>query len=866
MKARTASVWYSEFRRAIVTALLVTVALLVTSSAQAHSDAGPKRVLVLYWYNKDYPGNILFDQNLQEALNSAQAGPIEYYPEYLESNRFPGEKQSLLLRDYLKNKYADREIDVVIAVSDPPLEFLLKYRGELFPEASLVFVAVKCPTREQLQAGQGITGILPANTHKETIELALRLHPNTQEVFVISGTLEGDKRWEGPAREVLKHYEDRVKITYLTDLPLNNLIATTGGLPDGSIVLWLWQQSQNDQGKIFESADTLGLISNSTPVPIYGMASANIGHGLVGGFVHGSDTNATKVAEIVLRLFNGVRAQDIPVENAPFVPMFDWRQLRRWNISEESLPVASIVRFREPTFWQQNRWRIIAVGFLLLLQTVYIALLLFERRRRRESAANYLSIFNSVNDAIFVHDVESQSIVDVNSEMCSMFGWTAAEIKKLRLSDISSNEPPYTPTEALDFLKKAINGEPQVFDWKARDRSGRLFWVEVSLTSSVIDGKERVLGVVRDITERKQAEWTIRESEERFRTMADTAPVMIWVAAIDKQRTYFNRQWLEFTGRRMEEGTGYRWADDVHSDDLSSCLETYNDFSDLRIPFSMEYRLRRTDGQFRWVYDSGTPRFSADGKFLGYIGSCIDITDHREAEEALEDLSGQLIRAREEECARIARELHDDLSQGMALVSVELEQLSLKPPDTDVELRSHLKGIFNQIGEISKGIHRMSYDLHPSKLSQLGLVTTIAGLCNELRKSQGLHVEFSHAEVPVLSREVSLCLYRITQECLNNIVKHSGALEARVNLGAIEGRIQLRVSDEGTGFDIDSPQSKKGLGLVSMRERLRLVDGSIHFDSRLGQGTEIEVTIPLESKKRNHNNHTSNGQKHVQEN
>jgi two-component system sensor kinase FixL len=140
-------------------------------------------------------------------------------------------------------------------------------------------------------------------------------------------------------------------------------------------------------------------------------------------------------------------------------------------------------------------------------------------------------------------------------------------------------------------------------------------------------------GVARDITKRKIAEEELRESEERFRTVADAAPVLIWMSGPDKLCTFFNKGWLEFTGRTAEQELGNGWAESVHSDDLEHCLEIYESSFDAWQPFTMEYRLRRNDGEYRWVLDSGTPRFADDGAFLGYIGSCIDITEQKRAEE-----------------------------------------------------------------------------------------------------------------------------------------------------------------------------------------------------------------------------------------
>src|ERR1041385_3935438 len=173
----------SRFRQAV---LLILLVVCLSAETAAQTSATPKRVLVLYWYNKDFPGNVLFDQSFQTYLNSA-GEKIEYYSEYLESNRFPGEDQSQVLANYLHHKYSDRRIDVVVAVTDASLDFLLEYRSDLFPKVPLVFVAIKRRAAAELSAGPGMTGIVPANTHKQTVNMALRLHPDTQQLFVVSG-------------------------------------------------------------------------------------------------------------------------------------------------------------------------------------------------------------------------------------------------------------------------------------------------------------------------------------------------------------------------------------------------------------------------------------------------------------------------------------------------------------------------------------------------------------------------------------------------------------------------------------------------------------------------------------------------------
>jgi PAS domain S-box-containing protein len=163
--------------------------------------------------------------------------------------------------------------------------------------------------------------------------------------------------------------------------------------------------------------------------------------------------------------------------------------------------------------------------------------------------------------------------------------------------------------------------------------TGEEFPMEASISKIESSGKNFFTAVVRDITERYRAEEAVRESEERFRLVADTAPVLIWMSGPDKLCNYFNKPWLDFTGRLMEEELGNGWTKGVHPDDLERCLQTYTQFFDRREKFRMEYRLRRHDGEYRWILDIGVPRFDPDGAFAGYIGACVDVTDRKRAEE-----------------------------------------------------------------------------------------------------------------------------------------------------------------------------------------------------------------------------------------
>ena len=373
--------------------------------------------------------------------------------------------------------------------------------------------------------------------------------------------------------------------------------------------------------------------------------------------------------------------------------------------------------------------------------------------------------------------------------------------------------------------------------------------VEVSLTAlPVRDAAGALVGiarVLRDVSEHKRVIAALRESEERFRVMADSAPVMLWVSGVDAQCTYFNRGWLEFTGRALDAEVGSGWTASVHADDVAWCVRIYEDAFERREPFRMEYRLRRHDGEFRWVLDSGVPRFDADGRFAGYIGSAIDVTEHRRAEEALSNLNHRLLQALENERAWIARELHDDFAQRMALMAMELDGLGNALPRQE-DARARVRHLYELAVQLSGDLQAVSYHLHPSKLEYLGLGAAADAFCREVAEQQGVSVDFRHDAIPEdLSKSIALNVFRVLQEALTNAVKHSHALEFSVVLRGEPAAIFLEVADRGIGFDVQAA-SGSGLGLFSMRERLTLIGGGLSIDSRRGHGTTVRVRVPLE--------------------
>lgn len=362
------------------------------------------------------------------------------------------------------------------------------------------------------------------------------------------------------------------------------------------------------------------------------------------------------------------------------------------------------------------------------------------------------------------------------------------------------------------------------------------------------DSSGRIVGgskIARDITQQKRAEQALRKSEERFRLFMNHSPAVAWMKDAQGHYTYVSESYLEQLGVRLEDRCG---KTDLEIYPLAIAEELRkNDQAALKAghPIEVTEESIGSDGEPCTWLAYKFPFQDASGQVL-VGGIAMDITERRKSEETLRNLTGRLIRAQEEERARIARELHDDFSQRLALLGIGLGQLWKKLPASKAEERASVLDLLRGTREISTDLHSLSHQLHSSKLEHVGLVPAVHGLCKEISEKYKIEVHFRECELPLdLPKDVALCLFRVAQEALGNVVKHSRAKSAQVEVDSNGDGISLRISDAGNGFDADKQDPSAGIGLIGMSERLRLVGGTLQVRSGPGHGTEIWAEVPL---------------------
>jgi signal transduction histidine kinase len=574
-------------------------------AAMASQEGEQKQVVAIYATRRDSQISMVGDRNLPRLLEEGLGDDLDYHAEYLDLSRFPGKEYRAAVKDFLRRKYDGIHVDVVIAMTDVVVQFLAENREDLFEDSPIVYFA-NWPTTTRVANSTGIVG---TPTFGGTVRLATALQPALRRMYVVVGSEPVDQQLDAIAQQQLAEYGGHLQIEYLRALPTDELERRLASLPPDSAVYYVLV-TRDGAGRNFNALAYAERVAAAANAPVYSWVDSTMDRGIVGGSLKSQTKQVDALGNLALRVLNGERADSIPVSSPDLnVIQVDWRQLRRWGISESRVPPGTLVQFKEPSAWDRYKLPIIGGIVVLLAETGLIA------------------------------------------------------------------------------------------------------------------------GLLLQMTMRRRAEARERESQVELHASYD--------------------------------------------------------------------RIR--------------------------------------------DLGSRLLSAQDTERARIARELHDDISQQLALLAIDLELLGRGRGSDTPALTAQAR---DRTAAISKSVHDLSHQLYPTKLRLVGLVGALNGLQREVSRS-GMMVTLTHDDVPAaLPLDVTLCVFRVVQEALQNAARHGHAEAVSIRLTGGPNLLNLTVSDDGEGFDVAAAWNR-GVGLHSMRERIQACGGTIDIQSTAGAGTRLQVQVPL---------------------
>ncbi len=449
-----------------------------------------------------------------------------------------------------------------------------------------------------------------------------------------------------------------------------------------------------------------------------------------------------------------------------------------------------------------------------------------------------ITIIN-MSDAVFITD-DDGLFTYICPNVDVIFGWRQDEVQAIaRISGLLGRD-------LVSATALPESGELRNIEHEVETKSGERRALLIHVKRVFIKGGT-LLYVCRDITERKHAEQTLRRNEERLRLALAAASAGSW----DWHVPTGQMNWSPETHRLFGDATSLRvpsfdaFLERVHISDRERVARTMNDAMEQGSSYETEFSVVGYDGVERWVMAKGTA--IRNGKPLRMLGVFVDLSDRHHARNEIQKLGGQLINAHEHERIRLARDLHDDLGQRVALLSMAMGALRKQLPASLGPMNDQLTKLANEAAEIGTELNRFAHELHPARLELLGLEASIRTFCEDLGRSKRMTVDLTIGGLPPLDTDIALCLYRIAQEALHNVVKHSGTSRATLVLTGTGDELVLEVRDQGAGFEASAPRRQDTLGLVSMRERARLVRGELTVSSQPGSGTHVCARVPLAS-------------------
>lgn len=804
-----------------------------------------KQVLILNSYHAGYEWTDKIVDGVTETLN-AKFPNIKLYIEYMDSKRHFTDEYSQQLYDMYRYKYNKMKFDVVICSDDNAFNFLLKHHKKLFPGTPVVFSGVNNFRASLLKGQNQFTGVLEWFDVKQTIEIALKHYPNNtqQIIFMSDKTVTGKFLWKQTQEQIQDIKNIDVVLSDLSELYWSEILEKIQRMPDDSVVLFL-AFFRDKSGKYFPFPETFSLISAKCNVPIYGMWEEFLGIGIVGGRLVTGYFQGKKAGEMAVSILNGEEVSNIPVvKESPNRYMFDYTQMKRWGIKVPDLPKDSIVINKPYSFYEENKvliWCIIAV--IIFQMVIIISLLVYRLKRRqaekelRQTKERYRMVAEQAGQMIYDYNISTGQI-SWSGDVLAITGFTIDEFQKVDISGWEKLIHPDDRKATLEMLDEAMSkcSNYQV-DYRFKHKDGTYLYVEDSglfLTDKKGNARQ-MLGIMKDIKERKQAEEALRESEERFRQVVESAEEWVWEIDSSALYTYASPVVEKLLGYKPEEIVGKKHLYDlIHPDDHDATeKEILELFAKKKPFFRFLNRNVHKNGHIVWLSTSGLPTIDEKGKLLGYRGTDVDITERKKAEEELAKHREHLEELIRERTAELEKRVSEVEQLNRAMVNL-MEDLRLS--NENLETTTHQLGNANK--ELEAFSYSVSHDLRAPLRSVDGFSQILLEDYSDVLDEKGKHyLERARAGTQKMGQLIDdvLNLSRIGRQAMKM---------KKINMASIAREVYNSLEDEWKGRKVDfdvhkCPPAAADLNLIQI-VFMNLLSNALKF-TRNRKTAKIEV-------------------------
>ena len=628
------------------TGLLVFINLISIpgSPAAAAGVLEPKRILILYSYDKEEGIYAPLDQTLRSSLKAHLPGRVELYTEYLDLVRFPVSKHTQALVQLLRLKFEGKKPDVIIPVSYFALKFLFEGGKDLFPGVPIVALFNQrrsesvAAAAKQSPSRQDLTGVEGRDDPAASLDLALKLQPDTERVAVVVGSSPNEKFWMQQLQSDFAPYSAKVTVTYLTGQTMPELLKQLAALPPHTVIFYSFF-FEDSRGQSYLPEEALDLITSSTNAPVYGMYNTYLDHGIVGGRVPDAGKIGADLARLVLRVLNGEKASSIPpIVDSSLYNVVEWRQLRRWGISEERIPPGTLVLHREPSLWERYHSYILAALLLFVLEGALIFGLLIERQRRRRAEKRLLrqkaladAVIETLPGVLLLQDKELKKNIRWNKNAVRVGRFDPASTAPL------ANVAEACKAKAREAVRRALEQGKAVVELEILAGEGATIPYYFNFTRMDIGSVTYIIAVGIDVTELKHTQEELKISDERFSSAFEHAAIGIVLVAPDGRYLKVNEALCRMLGYTADELQGKSYREITHPDDVGKDEENVRRvLAGERTSYQRrEKRYIHRSGQVVWASLATSLVRDNNGKPLYFVSQIQDITDRKKVEDSI---------------------------------------------------------------------------------------------------------------------------------------------------------------------------------------------------------------------------------------